>query len=171
MYCARIYVSSCLVSAPPRIPAPHRTHPNPFTPISTHMYPSLPQIHSFLSSCLFLVLTVHAKTCPDRAFGHSFALFLFSPVRIPPIAPICIHPHPSAPIFDHFWQNPKNIMSGEISPVMADLLGPKCPILVLFLCPPVPPAPQNIHPHPSSPILTHLHLFSPVCTLNYNLYV
>ena len=125
----------------------------------------------FVNMMHFLTMDTHSKTSTGRSFGKFFALFLFSPVLIPPIAPLCIHPHPSAPIFDHFWQNPKNIMSGEISPVMADLLGPKCPLLVLFLCPPVPPAPQSIHTHPSTPILIHLHPFSPVYTTKFNLYM
>ena len=162
MSCAWIYVSACLVFVSARIPSPHRTHPNPSAPNYTHIHPSLPQIPSLPSSCLFF----HCPCMPKyvlRAHSRLFLSCFFSPpVTIHPIARILIHPYPSALILDHFCQkrtkhDVRGNFPGHGTQIRAcETLNPPC--LPCFCVTGASYAPT----HPSAPIHIHSHLFLPV---------
>ena len=116
-----------------------------------------PQVSLILLQCHVLpniVICTH--------FRISFCCFAFPScpqVPLHPSASICTHLHPFLPLFHY---PPKTSCPGKFPrpqdpiPVLRD---PKCPLLVLFLCPPVPL-------HPTTPIHTYPHpyifIFSPL---------
>ena len=80
------------------------------------------------------------------------------------------HPHPSTPIYTHYWHfssnPPKHDVRGNFPGHRAQILVCETlndPCLPCF-CVPCTPCTLT---HPSTPIHTHLHLFSPVRTLNF----
>ena len=75
----------------------------------------------------FLALDMHEKICTHTLICVFLVLFCVAPVYIRSFAPIQTDPHPSALNSECFWQNPKNIMSGEISPVIAIKFSPVRP--------------------------------------------
>lgn len=137
--------------------------------------PRLLPICSSLSSsldttniCVNVVCVLPYPSFAKHVLCAHFRLFLsrfpFHPVNLYPIAPIRINYYPFTLILDHSAQNPHNIMSGEISPVIVHKswpirpqIPPSCLVFVLFNI----PCTKN---HLSSPIYTHLYLFLPVCT-------
>ena len=101
------------------------------------------------------------KYCHIHAFSNFFLLFRVPPMTTSPTAPIHTDLCPSAPILDTFGYPPKTSCPGKFPRPY----GPKpCPVyqhmlmLTLFSCPPAPT-------YPIAPIHTHLHPFTPICTL------
>ena len=130
------------------------------------------------------VLPIHV-TC--KSFGFYCCCCIFKIMSCLPIwcsfclvfvsilvhASILTHPNRSAPvtfICVTFCRPSQNMMSGEISPVISPQIIScetlNVPCLPCFCVCRVPCAPLHQH----VPILTHLHLFASVYTLNCNLY-
>ena len=117
---------------------------------------------------IFFASIIHHKTCPVRPFRTIFVLFFLPPVTMHPIASILTHHYPSALIFEYFWKKPQNIMSGEISPAIVSQKYPAQPffgsVCLVFVSPCAPT-------HPSTPIHTEFHLFAPIFTPKFNVYM
>ena len=122
-------------------------------------------------SLYFFSMHMLHKTSRSRSFVALFPLFFLSFLPLGPYAPIGTAFHPSAPIYIIFWQTPENMMSEEISPVIAPKSWSETsakPHLYLIFVLLMSLAPQRTHPHPFTPIWTSFHPF--VRQITYNIY-
>ena len=127
-------------------------------------------LSSFMTFLVFMATCMHYKTRAVCTFGVVFILFSCSPR-----APASNHPHPNPPlsICTHLRTFEPNLQKHH---VRGNFPGHRSQILVCktlntprlpcFCVSRAPRAPT----HPSTPIRTHFHLFSPVRTL-YFMYI
>ena len=109
--------------------------------------------------CLFAysVLCLTADGARDALLLHPY-----------PCESMCTHPEPSIFHLDYFW---KNMMFGEISPVIGPKSGHTRSICLSMYCFCVPHAPFTpMHPH-NKLIHTHSHLFLSVYTTSFHVYI
>ena len=140
----------------------------PFAALNRPKLYWLPSLFVFLTSPKLGLFFCHDRVLPNIVLRAHLCIFLCYFAFPRSRKSHCTHPHPSLHMRTHSWPFLATATKHHVRGNFPGHIGIKaCPTHHLCLClpllrvPPCPCAPT----HPSAPIHTHSHLFSPVCTL------